>query len=157
MTPSTPSIGHCYALSSKLDDFFAEGLDNRYARHLKTNKMVHDWAAKHGFTLFPEKGFESVSLTCISNGARPGGRTMDPLWFDASRLGLDDLALLRPTNPGQLILGRMNINAFDARLMLAKERGGNWALAKLMLKYYTDYPWRRRTRRERGSCVAVHH
>jgi aspartate aminotransferase-like enzyme len=77
MTPSTPSIGHIYALSSKLDDFFAEGLDNRYARHLKTNKMVHDWVAKHGFTLFPEKGFESLTLTCVSNGARPGGRTVD--------------------------------------------------------------------------------
>src|SRR5688500_4269269 len=35
MTPSTPSIGHVYALSSKLDDIFAEGLDTRYARHLK--------------------------------------------------------------------------------------------------------------------------
>jgi aspartate aminotransferase-like enzyme len=77
MTPSTPSIGHCYALSSKLDDFFAEGLENRYARHRKTNQMVHDWAAKHGFTLFPEKGFESVTLTCVNNGAKPGGRTVD--------------------------------------------------------------------------------
>jgi aspartate aminotransferase-like enzyme len=77
MTPSTPSIGHIYALSSKLDDFMAEGLDSRYARHLKTNKMVHDWAARHGFTLFPEKGFESVTLTCVNNGAKPGGRTVD--------------------------------------------------------------------------------
>jgi aspartate aminotransferase-like enzyme len=77
MTPSTPSIGHIYALSSKLDDFFAEGLNNRYARHLKTNQMVHDWAAKHGFTLFPEKGFESVTLTCVNNGAKPGGRAVD--------------------------------------------------------------------------------
>jgi aspartate aminotransferase-like enzyme len=77
MTPSTPSIGHVFALSSKLDDFFAEGLENRYARHRQTNKMVHDWAAKHGFNLFPEKGFESVTLTCVSNGARPGGRTVD--------------------------------------------------------------------------------
>ena len=77
MTPSTPSIGHVYALASKLDDFFAEGLENRYARHLKTNKMVHDWAAKHGFTLFPDKGFESVTLTCVNNGAKPGGRTVD--------------------------------------------------------------------------------
>jgi aspartate aminotransferase-like enzyme len=77
MTPSTPSIGHVYALASKLDDFFAEGLDNRYARHLKTNKMVRDWAAKHGFTLFPEKGFESVTLTCVNNGAKPGGRAVD--------------------------------------------------------------------------------
>ena len=77
MTPSTPSIGHVFALSSKLDEFFAEGLDTRYARHAKTNKMVHDWAAKHGFTLFPERGFESLTLTCVNNGAKPGGRTTD--------------------------------------------------------------------------------
>ena len=77
MTPSTPSIGHIYALSSKLDDFFAEGLDARFARHKKTSQLTHDWAAKHGFNLFPERGFESVTLTCVSNGARPGGRTVD--------------------------------------------------------------------------------
>ena len=77
MTPSTPSIGHVYALSSKLDDFFAEGLENRYARHRKTNQMTRDWAAKHGFTLFPEAGCESLTLTCVNNGAKPGGRTVD--------------------------------------------------------------------------------
>ncbi|MCC6822617.1 MAG: alanine--glyoxylate aminotransferase family protein [Verrucomicrobia subdivision 3 bacterium] len=77
MTPSTPSISHTYALSSKLDEFFAEGLENRYARHRKTNQMTRDWAAKHGFTLFPEKGFESVTLTCVNNGAKSGGRTVD--------------------------------------------------------------------------------
>jgi aspartate aminotransferase-like enzyme len=77
MTPSTPSIGHVYALASKLADFFAEGLDARYARHLKLAQMTRDWAARHGFTLFPEPGFESVTLTCVNNGARPGGRVVD--------------------------------------------------------------------------------
>jgi aspartate aminotransferase-like enzyme len=77
MTPSTPSIPHIYALSSKLDEFFAEGLENRYARHKKTNQMTRDWAKKHGFTLYPEAGFESISLTCVNNGAKPGGRTVD--------------------------------------------------------------------------------
>ncbi len=77
MTPSTPSISHTYALSSKLDEFFAEGLENRYTRHRKTNQMTRDWAAKHGFTLFPETGFESITLTCVNNGAKPGGRTVD--------------------------------------------------------------------------------
>jgi aspartate aminotransferase-like enzyme len=77
MTPSTPSISHTYALSAKLEEFFAEGLENRYARHKKTNQMTRDWAAKHGFTLFPEKGFESITLTCVNNGAKPGGRTVD--------------------------------------------------------------------------------
>jgi aspartate aminotransferase-like enzyme len=77
MTPSTPSIGHVYALASKLDEFFAEGLETRYARHRQTNQMVGNWAARNGFTLFPEPGFESVTLTCINNGARPGGRVID--------------------------------------------------------------------------------
>ncbi len=77
MTPSTPSIGHVYALASKLEDFQIEGLDARFARHAKLSQMTRDWAACHGFTLFPEKGFESQTLTCVSNGAKPGGRTVD--------------------------------------------------------------------------------
>ena len=77
MTPSTPSIGHIYALASKLEDIFAEGPDARYARHLKLAQMTRAWAARHGFSLFPEKGYESVTLTCINNGARPGGRVVD--------------------------------------------------------------------------------
>jgi aspartate aminotransferase-like enzyme len=77
MTPSTPSIGHVYALASKLDDIFTEGLEARYARHTKLAQMTRDWAARHGFTLFPENGFESVTLTCINNGAKPGGRIVD--------------------------------------------------------------------------------
>jgi aspartate aminotransferase-like enzyme len=77
MTPSTPSIGHVHALASKLEDIFAEGLEARFARHRQTSQMTRDWAARHGFNLFPEPGFESVTLTCISNGARPGGRVVD--------------------------------------------------------------------------------
>jgi len=77
MTPSTPSIGHVHALESKLGDIFAEGLEARYTRHHRTNQMIRDWAARHGFTLFPEKGFESLTLTCVNNGAKPGGRAVD--------------------------------------------------------------------------------
>src|SRR5205807_4594342 len=77
MTLSTPSIGHVFALASKLDEFFVEGLEHRYARHRKTNQMIRDWAAKNGFNLFPEPGFESITLTCINNGAKPGGRAVD--------------------------------------------------------------------------------
>lgn len=77
MTPSTPSIGHVFALESKLEEFLAEGLEARYARHRRTNQMVRDWANKHGFTLFPDKGFESLSLTCVNNGAKAGSRTVD--------------------------------------------------------------------------------
>lgn len=78
MTPSTPSISHTYALASKLEDIFAEGLEARYARHAQTNRMLRDWAVGHGFTLFPDAGYESKTLVCVNNGAKPGaGRTVD--------------------------------------------------------------------------------
>jgi aspartate aminotransferase-like enzyme len=78
MTPSTPSVPHIYALSAKLDEFFAEGLDYRYARHRHTNQMLRDWGTKHGLALFPDAGFESVTLVCFNNGAKPGaGRKLD--------------------------------------------------------------------------------
>ena len=67
MTPSTPSIPHIYGLKFKLDQFEKEGLDNRYARHLKMAGMVRDWAKRNGFKLFPKAGYESVTLTCVKN------------------------------------------------------------------------------------------
>ena len=39
--------------------------------------MTRDWAAGHGFNLFPDAGFESVTLTCVNNGAKSGGRAVD--------------------------------------------------------------------------------
>src|SRR5215510_8372435 len=42
MTPSTPSIPHIYALRSKLDEIFAEGLERRFERHVQTNSLVHE-------------------------------------------------------------------------------------------------------------------
>jgi aspartate aminotransferase-like enzyme len=77
MTPSTPSIPHVFALQSKLEEIFAEGLEARYARHKKLAEMTRAWALRNGFVLFPEPGYESVTLTCVSNGARPGGRVID--------------------------------------------------------------------------------
>ena len=67
MTPSTPSIGHIYALQSKLDDIFAEGLENRYARHSSTNALVKQWGMQHGFSLFPKSNYGSPSLNCFRN------------------------------------------------------------------------------------------
>lgn len=81
MTPSTPSIGHVYALSSKLDDIFTEGLEARYLRHATLAQLTRKWAQNHGFSLFPEHGFESLTLTCVNNGAKPGGRTIDVAKF----------------------------------------------------------------------------
>lgn len=67
MTPSTPSIGHFYALRSKIEDIEEEGLQNRYTRHLRNAGIVHAWVRERGFELFPKTNYESVTLSCIKN------------------------------------------------------------------------------------------
>jgi aspartate aminotransferase-like enzyme len=67
MTPSTPTIPHIYALRSKLDDIFSEGLKDRFERHRQTNRLVHDWVNASGFEFFAEEGYRSITLTCVKN------------------------------------------------------------------------------------------
>ena len=67
MTPSTPSIGHIYALQSRLEDIFTEGLDARYQRHLKMAQITRQWVRDRGFRMFPREGYESLTLSCVAN------------------------------------------------------------------------------------------
>jgi aspartate aminotransferase-like enzyme len=72
MTPSTPSIGHMHALEWKLQEIFEEGLEARFARHVRTNGLVHDWVRRTGFEFFAEEGFRSKTLTCVQNNKEIG-------------------------------------------------------------------------------------
>ena len=66
MTPSTPAIPQIQALDAQLDDFAAEGLEARFARHAFLANIVRGWARKH-FALFAAEGYESPTITCIEN------------------------------------------------------------------------------------------
>jgi aspartate aminotransferase-like enzyme len=67
MTPSTPVISHIYALQSKLDDIFAEGIEARFERHARLNAMVAAWVEKNGFEFFAPEDYRSMTLTCVKN------------------------------------------------------------------------------------------
>ncbi|NLV36177.1 MAG: alanine--glyoxylate aminotransferase family protein [Clostridiaceae bacterium] len=64
--PSTPSLSHMFALDYQLDRIFAEGLENRFARHLKMAELVRAWT-KENFELFPEERYASNTLTTVKN------------------------------------------------------------------------------------------
>ena len=66
-TPATPSIPHMFGLQYILDQIKLEGLDNRWKRHIEMAKYTRNWAFERGQTLFPEKGCESNTITCIQN------------------------------------------------------------------------------------------
>jgi aspartate aminotransferase-like enzyme len=67
MTPSTPTISLIYALRSKLEDIFSEGVAARHARHAELNSMVAEWVKANGFEFFAPEGYRSKSLTCVAN------------------------------------------------------------------------------------------
>jgi aspartate aminotransferase-like enzyme len=65
-TPATPAIPQIQALDAQLDSILAEGLARRYERHAELARLVQDWARRR-FAVFAEAGYESATLTCVTN------------------------------------------------------------------------------------------
>ncbi len=66
-TPCTPAISLIAGLDCQTDKFLKEGLDARFDRHRRMAERCRGWALERGYALFPEKGYESATLTCIAN------------------------------------------------------------------------------------------
>jgi aspartate aminotransferase-like enzyme len=66
-TPSTPCISLIYAMAKQLERFFAEGLEQRWARHRKLAAYVREWMSGRGFDFFVDEPYRSVTLTCVAN------------------------------------------------------------------------------------------
>ncbi len=65
-TPATPAISLIYALDKQMDDILAEGLDNRWARHIEMAEIVRAWVRRH-WALFPDPRFLSNTVTTVLN------------------------------------------------------------------------------------------
>ena len=65
-TPYTPCIPLLYALNKRMDLMLEETFDHVYNRHLEMAKYTQQWAKKH-FAMFPEPGYESITVSCIKN------------------------------------------------------------------------------------------
>ncbi len=66
-TPYTPAIGYMHGLDYQLEKMMKEGLEARFDRHAALADKTRGWAKKMGFSLFPEPGYESVTMTCIND------------------------------------------------------------------------------------------
>jgi len=63
---TTPSTSHLYALDVQLERILTETLPVREARHRAMAATTRAWA-RDRFALFPEEGFESITLTAVRN------------------------------------------------------------------------------------------
>jgi len=64
--PSTPALSLMYAMDYQLDKILAEGLGNRFKRHIEMAEYVRSWAREY-FALFANENYLSNTLTTISN------------------------------------------------------------------------------------------
>jgi aspartate aminotransferase-like enzyme len=63
---TTPSTSHLYALDLQLRRILEETMPARQARHRLMAERTRVWARER-FALFPEEGYESITLTAIRN------------------------------------------------------------------------------------------
>ncbi len=63
---TTPSTSHLYALDLQLQRILEETMPAREARHRAMAERTRAWAQEH-FALYPEPGYESVTLTAVRN------------------------------------------------------------------------------------------
>ncbi len=64
-TPTTPAVPQFRALRKRLEKIAADE-DAWYGMHREKSEFTRSWARER-FALFPEEGYESVSLTCVEN------------------------------------------------------------------------------------------
>ena len=65
-TPATPAISLIQALNQQMDDMFAEGLENRWQRHIDMGLLVRDWA-RENFAIYGDERYLSNTVTNVEN------------------------------------------------------------------------------------------
>lgn len=81
-------------------------------------------------------------------GAKPGGRSIDPLAYDARALG-EDFRNMQEPHIQTRVLGLMGYTNTEGAVLLSKAPGWFRLLLKLAVEYFADWPWRLRSKRSR--------
>ncbi len=80
-------------------------------------------------------------------GGKDGWRTLDPIPFNAAKLG-DNLDNLRDPHPQTIFMG-FTITIPEASKIITKAKGWLWILMKQKILYTLDFPMRMKTKRHR--------
>ena len=64
---TTPNVSLMFALDFQLNRMLAETPQKRYERHLTMAQYTRKWAQKHDIELFPEPGYESITVSTLKN------------------------------------------------------------------------------------------
>ncbi len=118
----------------------------RLRAYVAQSRRMHDYMAEH--TWLKLDALEEYSdYYREAPGGKPGGRSMEPLPFDASLLG-DAFFQLRPPHPQSQILGRFGIKAREAHGFLVPGLSATIKILSRMVQYAFRWFKRRRFHRD---------
>lgn len=141
--------------------YLANALGNRFrsdliAAYLDNGPQMVEFLAAHTEVKFSSRPL-SPDYESEMAGASMGGRTLDPLPFDARSLGRD-FKQLRPPLPTFMVLGGMMVNTADMKALLRafSDLKSFAHSAQLVLRYGMDrLRYRRGTRLVLGNALAA--
>lgn len=87
------------------------------------------------------------------DGAKAGYRTMEPRRFNARRLGAELENLRIPTN--LISMGGASMSQIDAYVVVGKQPGWQALVLWRVLSYWTDLPWRFRSKLDRRMTMGT--
>ncbi len=85
-------------------------------------------------------------------GGKAGWRSMQPDAFDARLLGAE-FDRQRESFPGTLLMGRIAMDQIEAHTLFSRGPGWIRLTLKLLLRYWLDFAWRRKTHRDRRQVL----
>lgn len=109
-------------------------------------RRMHDYMAEHTHLILDSLE-EYSDYYREAPGGKPGGRSMEPVPFDASELGEHFAALRRPHTQSQ-ILGKFGITAREAHGYLVPTWGARFKLVGRMIQYALRWFKRRHFHRD---------
>lgn len=81
-------------------------------------------------------------------GAKTGFRTLEPMPLQASRLGEENYAKLRPIHPVAQMMGMINWTMLESKPLMTRKPGWEKVMAGTILRYFLDLPRRIRRRKD---------
>lgn len=121
--------------------------DDRVQAFVTHGRRMLQWLCDHSRAEFQAMSYYADYYQHLA-GAKPGGRSLDPLPFDARELGRDFLDLHEPHKQTR-VLGLIGYSNTEGAVLLSKSPGWFRILLKITLAYFLDLPWRLRSLRSR--------
>jgi len=81
-------------------------------------------------------------------GAKTGARSIDPLPYEAQKLG-DEFLSMQESHIQTRVLGMMGYSNTEGAILLSKSPGWFKVVVNLAVKYFTDFSWRLKSMRSR--------